>query len=221
MTEQTQMSRTEPRWPVGIAIVGVILLFVLLPGPIRLLPTWVTYVMGSVMLASVAAVGFSAGQPRWLRVERVVTLLFFVVSAVLIIANLANLISMMATRSATLSGSQLLTSSVGMWAANVLTFSLLFWQLDRGGPESRVNHLAARTDWLFPQAGAPEGNVPAGWQPVFVDYLYLAYSTATAFSATDVMPLTNRAKLLMMLESAISLATLLVVLARAINIFGS
>jgi len=63
--------------------------------------------------------------------------------------------------------------------------------------------------------------VPAGWRPVYVDYLFLGYSTATAFSTTDVMPLTSRAKLLMMLESTISLVTLVVVAARAINILGS
>jgi hypothetical protein len=72
----------------------------------------------------------------------------------------------------------------------------------------------------FDAEGAPAEDVPPGWRPSFVDYLFLGYSTATAFSTTDVMPLTSRAKLLMMFESAISLATILVVAARAINILG-
>jgi hypothetical protein len=73
---------------------------------------------------------------------------------------------------------------------------------------------------FFPQEGAPR-DVPPDWRPTFVDYLFLGYSTATAFSTTDVMPLTSRAKMLMMLESTISLATIVAVMSRAINILGS
>jgi hypothetical protein len=102
----------------------------------------------------------------------------------------------------------------------VLTFSLLYWQIDRGGPEARANKASPRPDWLFPQEGTPR-DVPPGWRPTFVDYLFLGYSTATAFSTTDVMPLTSRAKLLMMLESTISLATIVTVMSRAINILGN
>ena len=116
---------------------------------------------------------------------------------------------------------RLLESSVALWVGNVLSFSLLYWQIDRGGPEARVNHTCTQTDWLFPQEAAPAEDVRTGWGPAFVDYLYLSYSTATAFSTTDVMPLTARAKLLMMLESTISLVTIVVVAARSINILGS
>ncbi|HAR96504.1 MAG TPA: hypothetical protein DCR97_11165, partial [Deltaproteobacteria bacterium] len=121
-------------------------------------------------------------------------------------------------------GLQLLASSISVWVSNVFVFSLLYWQIDRGGPEARVRgagNAGTRPDWLFPQEGAPAEDVPPGWKPAFVDYLFLGYSTATAFSTTDVMPLTSRAKLLMMLESTISLATIVVVAARAINILGS
>jgi uncharacterized membrane protein len=126
----------------------------------------------------------------------------------------------MVRRSAEIGGLQLLTSSIAVWVTNVLMFSLLYWQIDRGGPESRANNADTKPDWLFPQVGAPD-DVPPGWRPTFVDYLFLGYSTATAFSTTDVMPLTSRAKMLMMLESTISLATIVVVAARAINILGS
>ena len=78
----------------------------------------------------------------------------------------------------------------------------------------------ARPDWLFPQAGIPE-DVPPDWRPLFFDYLFLGYNTATAFSPTDVLPLTHRAKLLMMLESTISLLTLVIVVSRAINVLPS
>ena len=221
MTEPNPSRRHEPRWPVVLTILAVILLLILLPQAIRLLPLWVTYVLGTAVLVPVAGVGLSSARPGWLRAERVVILLFFVVTAVLILVNLANLLHMMVNKSTEITGVQLLASSSGAWVANILVFSLLYWQMDRGGPEARVNHAGRRADWLFPQENAPEKDVPAGWGATFVDYLYLAYSTATAFSTTEVAPLTPRAKLLMMLESSISLATILVVAARAINILGS
>ena len=111
----------------------------------------------------------------------------------------------------------LLASSIGVWVDNVLAFSLLYWQLDRGGPHARANNLSRKPDWLFPQAGVPEDVLP-GWQATYVDYLFLGFSTATAFSATDALPLTSRAKMLMMLESTISLLTLVIVAARAVNV---
>ena len=221
MTESIPSRRHEQRWPVALAILAVILLLILLPQAIRLLPLWVTYVLGGAVFVPVAGVELSSARPGWLRAERVVILLFFVVTAVLILVNLANLLDMMVHKSTEITGVQLLASSSGAWVANILVFSLLYWQMDRGGPEARVNHAGRRADWLFPQESAPEEDVPAGWGATFVDYLYLAYSTATALSTTEVAPLTPRAKLLMMLESSISLATILVVAARAINILGS
>jgi hypothetical protein len=221
MTEQAEVHRFEPRWPVAIAILAVILLLALLPGRLRLFPIWAPYVVGVAVLAPIVAVGLTAARPRWLRVERAVTLLFFVVAAVVTLANLGNLIGAMIRRPSDISGLQLFASSIAVWFINVLIFSLLYWQMDRGGPEARVNNAGTKPDWLFPQEGAPAEDVPPGWRPAFVDYLFLGYSTATAFSTTDVMPLTSRAKMLMMLESTISLATIVVVAARAINILGS
>jgi len=216
----TQAYRFEPRWPVVLTILAVLFLLMALPGRIRLVPSWTPYVIGVAVLVPIAAVGLTAPRTRWLRVERTVTLLFFVVVTVGNLANLGNLVYAMLNRSAETSGLQLLTSSIAVWVNNVLTFSLLYWQMDRGGPEARVNDAGTRPDWLFPQMGAAE-NVLPDWRPVFVDYLFLSYSTATAFSTTDVMPLTSRAKMLMMLESTISLATIVVVASRAINILGN
>ncbi|HSA61507.1 MAG TPA: hypothetical protein VLE03_04650 [Nitrospiraceae bacterium] len=221
MQELAQAPRFEPRWPVALTIVAVNLLLALLPGRLRLFPIWATYVVGVAVLAPIAAVGLTAARIRWLRVEHTVTLLFFVVATVGNLTSMGNLIGAMLNRSAETSGLQLLTSSIAIWGNNVLMFSLLYWQIDRGGPEARVNNEGTRPDWLFPQEGAPAEDVPPGWRPTFIDYLFLGYSTATAFSTTDVMPLTSRAKMLMMLESAISLATIVVVAARAINILGS
>ncbi len=134
--------------------------------------------------------------------------------------SLAYLINDMVNRSTEISGLELLTSSIAVWVANVLTFSLLYWWIDRDGPEARANNGTKKPDWLFPQVGVPEDVLP-DWQPTFVDYLFLGFSTATAFSPTDVLPLTSRAKIMMMIESSISLTTLAAVASRAINILGS
>jgi hypothetical protein len=96
----------------------------------------------------------------------------------------------------------------------------MYWRLDRGGPEARANQVNAKPDWLFPQQTVPE-YVPPDWHATFIDYLFLAFDTGTAFSPTDTLPMTSRAKVLMMLQSMISLVTIIAVAARAINILGS
>ena len=136
------------------------------------------------------------------------------------LVNLGNLIRMMVQRGDQVSGLQLFTSSIGVWVSNVVLFTLVYWQLDRGGPEARARGRERRPDWLFPLESAPAQAVPPGWRPAFVDYLFLGFTTATAFSPTEALPLTPRARLLMMGQSAVSLATLVTVAARAINILG-
>ena len=219
MTEPNQARRIEPRWPVVLTVLAVVCLLAVLPGRIRLLPIWLSYVVAIVVIVPMAAVVLTAAKVRWLRVERIVTLLFFVVVGVGTLTGLAYLLHAMVRRSEEISGLQLLTSSIAFWVTNVLMFSLLYWQIDRGGPEARLNNASTKPDWLFPQGGVPE-DVPPDWRPTFVDYLFLGFTTATAFSPTDSMPLTSRAKMLMMCESTISLVTIVVVASRAINILG-
>jgi hypothetical protein len=107
------------------------------------------------------------------------------------------------------SGRPLLYAAFDIWVTNVIAFGLLYWELD--GQTTTV------TDFAFPQNSDPEVKAK-GWQPGFTDYLYVAYTNASAFSPTDTMPLTRRAKLLMLLQSAVSITTLLLVAARAVNI---
>ena len=208
----------EPRWPVALAIIAVLVLLHALPARLWLFPKWVSYLYVIVCLVPMAAVSLTGGRARWRYVERIIIQLFFVLTLVSAMALLRALILAMIYGSG-ISGLQLLTSSVAVWVINILTFSLLYWQIDRGGPEARLEHTHSVPDFLFAQAGT-SGDLTTEWRPTFVDYLFLGYSTATAFSATDVAPLTGRAKLLMMLESTISLATIVVVASRAINILG-
>lgn len=117
-------------------------------------------------------------------------------------------------------GQSLLLDALNIWFTNVVIFALWFWNLDHGGPAMRGLADYGAPDFLFPQMLA--GNLPAGeqWSPGFVDYLYVSFTNATAFSPTDTMPLTARSKLLMMAEAASSLLTVGVVAARAVNILA-
>ena len=112
----------------------------------------------------------------------------------------------------------LLRAGIHMWCMNVLVFALWFWQLDGGGPLRRrvAADPVGERDFLFPQQAG--GDAGRGWQPTFVDYLYLSYTNATAFSPTDAMPLGKWAKMLMLVESAASLLLAIMVVARAVNI---
>jgi uncharacterized membrane protein len=115
------------------------------------------------------------------------------------------------------SGVELLLKGAAIWGTNVITFGLAYWELDRGGPASRIEPDPPLPDFQFPQHENPE-LAPPNWSPVLFDYLYLSFTNSIAFSPTDAMPLTRWAKLLMLLESAISATTILLVAARAISI---
>jgi len=116
------------------------------------------------------------------------------------------------------SGGQLLLKGVTIWGTNVIVFGLWFWGLDQGGPIRRVEPHPPAPDFRFPQqeSGEPEGKV---WRPLLFDYIYVSFTNSIAFSPTDTMPLTRRAKALMLAESAVSAVAVLLVAARAVNIF--
>lgn len=119
------------------------------------------------------------------------------------------------------SGRTLLLDAVNIWATNVIIFALWFWALDRGGPATKGFRPEKGNDFIFTQQQqTSEGTLYPDWSPGFIDYLFLAFTNATAFSPADTFPLTVRAKLLMMAESAISLATIALVASRAVGILS-
>jgi uncharacterized membrane protein len=220
VNERSEVPFFESRWPVVATIVAVILMLAALPGRVRIFPSWTPYLLGVFVLTPIMTVGLTRGNARWVQIERAATLLFVALSGLGTLINLLNLIREILFSSGQVTGLRLLASSIAVWVTNVLMFALLYWQMDRGGPQARGTGAGILPDLLFPQQSAPSEDVPRNWKPTFVDFLYLAYSTATAFSTTDVVPVTSRAKMLMMFESAISLATIVVVAARAINVLG-
>jgi hypothetical protein len=112
---------------------------------------------------------------------------------------------------------QLLASGGIVWLGNNLAFALVYWLMDGGGPSAR-SRLTVPVDLAFTQQMSPE-LAPPGWRPVFLDYLHLGFTNATAFSPTDVMPLTHRAKYAMLVQSTVALALFGLVVARAVNAF--
>ncbi len=210
----------EPRWPVALTMLVVLFIAAAVPDRLMLLPYAAPFAIALVALLPLAGVRLAADKRRWLRIERAVLLAVAALMLTLAVVALATLIRhIIIGGPEQLGGLELLTSSVVIWVVNIAGFALLFWQVDAGGPLARATEASPRHDWLFPQAGETEA--APGWSPGYVDYLYLAFSTATAFSTTDVMPLTPRAKMLMMAEASIALVTMVVVASRAINVLAN
>jgi uncharacterized membrane protein len=116
-------------------------------------------------------------------------------------------------------GRPLLIAAAEVWATNAIVFALWYWEFDGGGPPTRLADPAGRRDFVFVQMLSPELAEP-GWHPRFVDYLYFSFANASAFSPSDTLPLTRWAKLMMLFQSSISIVTVVLVAARAVNMLG-
>ena len=211
-------STSEPRWQAVLAIVVAIGLQVVLPERViqGLGPRWLIPALEGVLLVALL---FTIPR-RQGRGESVLRALALTLIAVVTAANLValgELIRALLEHSAA-GGRALVFASVPIWLTNVIVFGLWYWELDRGGVAARLRPAHRRPDFLFPQMTVP-GSSP-GWAPQFLDYLYVSFTNATAFSPTDTMPLTPWAKLLMMLQSLASLLTVALVISRAVNILN-
>lgn len=144
--------------------------------------------------------------------------------AVIVAGNLLGVVlllrGLITSTSADLSGGQLLCTSAVIWFANVIVFGVWFWDVDDGGAFHRARHERVTPDWQFSQDENPQ-LARRPWSPRIWDYLYVSLMNATAFSPTDTMPLTHKAKLLMGIESTVSLVLIVLVTARAVNVLGS
>ena len=189
--------------------------------------TAVRWVVPALTVILIAALGVSVPEgplvrtlgwlPHQVRVTR--RWLSLAMIAIVSAANSASIILLvhLLVNGAHANASALLRAAVHMWVANVLLFGLWFWQLDGGGPIARPDCLPYQRDFLFPQQTEP-ALLEGGWQPRFLDYLYVSFTNASAFSPTDTLPLSRWAKMLMLVQSAISLSLAVMVVARAVNI---
>jgi hypothetical protein len=207
----------EPRWPALIAIIAVAGLHFALPSTLLVIPRWW-------FLAIVVALLIPTLITHWKQYHTMNRIFGFMVSGVITLGMIASVILLIgALPKHKETSAELLSSAAIIWATNVLVFSLWYWRLDAGGPHGRDarygHHYGA---FLFPQMTLPpETKKKAnqlGWSPNFFDYLFLAFNTSTAFSPTDVPVLERWAKLLMMVQSVISLTVLALLAARAVNI---
>jgi len=219
MTQELQSSKLEPRWPIVLTAM-LVYSSTLLPGRVKVFPHWVLVLFAASLIVPMVALHLAPAKQRWLKLEKAAIAIFLAVAAFGIILDLKDLFHAMLQPPVGLTGIELLNSSISLWASNVLMFSVAYWWIDRGGAESRVSGSQQLPDWRFPREDVDEGSVPP-WQPTYVDYLFLAFCTATSFGPTEAMPMTARAKLLMMAESLVSLVTVLAIASRAIGLLGN
>ena len=152
------------------------------------------------------------------RVASIVLLVLIVVGNIVGVCLLVT--ALVTTKTDDLSGGQLLVTTAVIWLANVIVFGLCYWDLDDGGPFERARRDRSQPDFRFPQDETPE-IAPPDWRPRVWDYVFVALTSATAFSPTDTMPLTLKLKLLVGLEEVVSLVLIVLVTARAVSVLGT
>ncbi|MEU2832811.1 hypothetical protein ABZ667_29810 [Streptomyces lavendulae] len=207
----------ETRWPMAAAVIAAAVLTLLLPDDLRLGPRWALPAAEGLLLVALVS-GDPLRISRRSAVLRGVSVALVVVLACSTLWSTVRLIDdLIHGGSETGSASALLLAGGSVWASTVLTFSLLYFELDSGGPAARAHRMPRTPALAFPQQITPE-LVGAQWRPRYIDYLYLGFTNSTAFSPTDVMPLAPWAKSVMTVQSVISLAILGLVIARAVNV---
>ncbi|WP_420124343.1 hypothetical protein [Nakamurella sp.] len=209
-------TRGEQRWEVSVAVGLMIVLQLALPGALTPVGRWTLPAIELVI-----AVILVAGNP--FRIERSSPGRRAAALALLAVAGLANALAVALLIKDLVAGNggddpiPLLATGANIWIGNVIIFALLFWEFDRGGPAARAAATRPTPDFLFPQMADGSG-LFRSWEPRFSDYAFVSFTTATAFSPTDTMPMSRWAKLAMMLESSVSLVTAALVIARAVNV---
>jgi uncharacterized membrane protein len=206
----------EQRWQPSLAVLLMIALQLRLRQELAPLASWALPALELVLLVVLLAV-------NPLRIDRDRPALRGVSLAMIGAASLFNawsvvlLVRQLVDGTFPSSSTELLGAGANVWITNVIVFALWYWELDRGGPGARAEGTDPDPDFLFPQMADHSGDYHH-WEPTFVDYLYVSFTNAAAFSPTDTMPLSRWAKMAMMLQSVVSLVTAALVIARAINI---
>ena len=203
----------EQRWPVAVAILVVAGLQLTLPDEVVIGSRWLLPVLELAVLGVLVIANSFETEPRWRR------LVSLALSAMIGVANgfaAVRLVYHLVEGRGGDDPGTLLATGAAIWATNVIGFALWYWQFDRGGPTPRARGERSVPDFWFPQMQTPD--LDPEWEPRFVDYLYVSFTNATAFSPTDTMPLSRWAKLTMLVQSAVSLATVALVVARAVNV---
>jgi uncharacterized membrane protein len=210
----SHLRQEEPFWPAQLAALGALLLYVTLPNKLVIGPQWLVPSVEGVLLGVLVLTTPTRHRDQSPFRRGLVIGLVALVSLTTMVSLI--LLTHFLLQGGKAGGHALILAGVVLWVTNVLIFAIWYWELDAGGPGQRCHHDPCPPDFLFPQMTEPA--LAAGWKTRFIDYLYVSYTNATAFSPTDAMPLTPMAKLLMLLQSAVSLTTVVLVVSRAVNI---
>jgi hypothetical protein len=207
----------EARWHMAGAVLAAMVLTLLLPSEFRLGPAWLLPILEGALLI-VLIVGDPGRISRRSSALRGTSIALVTVLIGQSLWSTARLIDeLIVGGSHTDKAGPLLAAASVVWISNNIAFALLYWEIDSGGAAARAYGLPEFPDLAFPQELNPH-LAPPNWRPRFIDYLYLAFTNATAFSPTDVMPLVPWAKITMTVQAVISLSILGLVVARAVNV---
>lgn len=219
MLKAPDVEHPEPRWPAVLTVLAAAALHFALPPSMRVGPPWL--LVG--MIATLVVTAWLARRAGWHRGNELMGWAILILLTGGLLYGLAALLVGLVQH--TEKAGDLLRSAAVIWATNVLVFATWYWRLDAGGPNARDRRDAhTRGAFLFPQMAfdAPSAELTIaeheGWRPGFVDYLFLAFNTSTAFSPTDVPVLSQWAKLVMMLQATISFTAVVLLAGRAVNI---
>ncbi len=212
----TAARQAEPRWPAILAMLAVGLAQIWLPEHLSAGPGW----LWLVLVVTLTVPNVIARRQKHFRLNEFLGFTTTSLVTLMLIWSLGLLITSLPSHK--LTPIELLRSAATLWFSNILIFASWYWRLDAGGPNARdLRDAHTEGAFLFPQMTIDEMKTPEGargWTPGFVDYLFLAFNTSTAFSPTDVPVLSRWAKLVMMVQAMISLATITLLAARAVNI---
>lgn len=206
---------SEPFWPAQLTVLVAIGIQLLLPERLTAGPSWLVPAVEGLLLIGLFVFTPNVVEDEHTRRRRAALTLTAFVSA-------ANIYSLGALTHYLLhhkvsDGRGLIVAGVLIWLTNLLIFGLWFWEMDRGGPGKRASANDGPPDFLFPQM-SDDRIEPRDWRPKYVDYLYVSLTNNTAFSPTDTMPLTPMAKIVMGVQSVVSLLTIGLIVSRAVNI---
>jgi hypothetical protein len=221
-------------WMARASVIVIVVLQLLLVNRVTLGPPWLAPAIELALLIPLSVVTAWAQdevvrathEHHWHMIagrRRMIRTLAVVLTGLITLINLGSLIMVV---TALLgghpgnNGRSLLFDALIIWGINIVAFALWYWDIDRGGPAARGIARKCVADFLFPQMTIERGDDEEEWSPGFIDYLFVSYTNATAFSPTDTMPLSRRVKMLMMIQSGISLMTIALVAARAVNILS-
>jgi hypothetical protein len=209
---ESEPREPEPRWPAVLALLATGGLHFVIPAPLRFGQEWLLLAVVSVLLVP-TVITYRTG---FVRLNRIFAHIVLGIVTASMVWSLGLLIFRLPTHADP--PQELLRAAAALWVANILVFASWYWRLDAGGPHQRdLKRKHIEGAFLFPQmvmSGKPAHN----WRPGFVDYLFLAFNTSTAFSPTDVPVLSRWAKLMMMVQACISLLAVALLAARAVNI---